>query len=236
MRLDRSRSCKVVESSIRRQPKARFVYAGGFLVGDFDPYGKETSPKHRFGAEYYRKFYGKGGVHDRRKIAQLASAVHQMCAWWDVAPRSVLDVGAGLGLWRDWYRTNHPRVKVVSTDISEHACAKYGHEHRDIATWTPSRQFDLVICHGVLQYPDDAAATSAIANLAAACRNVMYLEVPTTLDFRTIVDPDATDMDVHRRSGDWYRKRLDPYFVQAGAGLWVRRGGGVLLYELERSR
>ncbi|NBS30997.1 MAG: hypothetical protein EBS76_10885, partial [Actinobacteria bacterium] len=116
-------------------------------MGDFDPYGKEASPKHRFGAEYYRKFYGKGGVHDRRKIAQLASAVHHMCAWWDVAPRSVLDVGAGLGLWRDWYRTTHPRVKVVSTDISEHACAKYGHEHRDIATWTPSRQFDLVICN-----------------------------------------------------------------------------------------
>jgi SAM-dependent methyltransferase len=175
-------------------------------------------------------------VHDRRKIAQLASAVHGMCAWWGVAPRSVLDVGAGIGLWRDWYRDTHPRVKVVSTDVSEYACRKYGHEHHDIATWTPTRQFDLVICHGVLQYPDAASTTAAIANIAAACRHVLYLEVPTALDFRTIVDPDATDMDVHHRSGAWYRERLDEHFVQAGAGLWVRRGGGVLLYELERAR
>ena len=189
-----------------------------------------------FGADYYRRFYGKGGVHDQRKIAQLASAVHGMCAWWGVAPRSVLDVGAGLGLWRDWYCDAHPRVKVVSTDISEHACRKYGHEHRDIATWTPSRRFDLVICHGVLQYPDDDDATAAIANLAASCRHVMYLEVPTSLDFRTVVDPTATDMDVHRRSGDWYHERLDPFFQRAGAGLWIRRGGGVLLYDLEGSR
>ncbi|MDA0370950.1 MAG: class I SAM-dependent methyltransferase [Actinomycetota bacterium] len=203
---------------------------------DLDPHGEESAPDHQFGAEYYRRFYGKGGVHDRRKIAQLASAVHGMCAWWGVTPHSVLDVGAGLGLWRDWYRATHPRVKVVSTDISEHACAKYSHEHRDIASWTPSRSFDLVICHGVLQYPDDVSTTSAISNLAAACRHVLYLEVPTSLDFRTVVDPDATDMDVNHRSGKWYRERLDPYFKQAGSGLWVRRGGGVLLYELERSR
>jgi hypothetical protein len=51
-----------------------------------------------------------------------------------------------------------------------------------------------------------------------------------------VVDPDATDMNVHHRSGDWYRRRLNEYFIQAGAGLWVRKGGGVALYELERSR
>lgn len=189
-----------------------------------------------FGLAYYRRFYGKGGVHDRKRIAHLATAVHEMCAWWEVAPASVLDVGAGPGLWRDWYRANHPKVKVVSTDVSEYACKKYGHEHRDIADWRPRTAFDLVICHGVLQYPTDAAASRAIDNLAAACRHVLYLEVPTTVDFRTIVDRTATDMDVHQRSGDWYRRRLTKHFVQAGAGLWVRRGGGVLLYELERSR
>lgn len=191
---------------------------------------------HEFGRDYYRRFYGQGGVHDRRRIAHLATSVHEMCAWWEVTPKSVLDVGAGPGLWRDWYRANHPRVKVVSTDVSEYACKKYGHEHRDIAEWTPKTPFDLVICHGVLQYPDDAAATRAIENIAAACRHVLYLEVPTTTDFRTIVDRDATDMNVHHRSADWYRRRLGQHFEQAGAGLWVRRGGGVLLYELERSR
>lgn len=190
----------------------------------------------RFGADYYRRFYGRGGVHDKNSIARLASAVHGLCSWWGVSPRSVLDVGAGPGLWRDWYQREHPKVRVVSTDVSEYACTKYGHEQRDIAAWRPAKPFDLVICHGVLQYPSDTDAESAIENLAHACRHVMYLEVPTRADYRTIVDPSATDMDVHQRTGDWYRARLERHFIQAGAGLWARKGGHVLLYELERTR
>ena len=190
----------------------------------------------RFGADYYRRFYGRGGVHGRRQIASLATAVHNMCAWWGVTPRSVLDVGAGPGFWRDWYRAEHPRVRVTSVDVSEHACEKYGHELRDISEWAPAKPFDLVVCHGVLQYPDDAAATRAIDNLATACRHVLYLEVPTEADYALVVDRAATDMDVHHRSGRWYRARLGKHFVQAGAGLWVRRTGDVLLYELERTR
>lgn len=190
----------------------------------------------RFGADYYRRFYGRGGVHDKNSIARLASAVHGMCSWWGVTPRSVLDVGAGPGLWRDWYNREHPKVRVVSTDVSEYACTKFGHEQRDIATWRPNTPFDLVICHGVLQYPSDADTESAIENLAHACRHVLYLEVPTRADYRTIVDPSATDMDVHQRTGDWYRTRLERHFIQAGAGLWARKGGHVLLYELERTQ
>lgn len=189
----------------------------------------------QFTADYYKRFYGRGGVHDKKRIAQLGSAVHNMCAWWGVAPKSVLDIGAGPGLWRDWYRDNFPKVRVTSTDISEYACKKYGHQHRDISQWTPPRPFDLVICHGVLQYPDDQSVEVAIKNIAVAAKHVLYLEIPTARDFRTVIDADATDMDVHRREGDWYRSLLDPYFVQAGAGLWVRRGGNVLLYELEGS-
>jgi len=190
----------------------------------------------QFDADYYKRFYGRGGVHDKKRIAQLGSAVHNMCAWWGVAPKSVLDVGAGPGLWRDWYHENFPNVRVTSTDVSEYACKKFGHQLRDISQWTPTRAFDLVICHGVLQYPDDKAVESAVKNIAAATRHVLYLEIPTLLDFHTIVDASSTDMEVHQRPGDWYRELLDPYFVQAGAGLWVRRGGNVLLYELEGTR
>ena len=190
----------------------------------------------RFEADYYDRFYGENGVHDRAKIAHLATAVHEMCAWWEVEPTSVLDVGAGPGLWRDWYRENHPSVKVTSTDISEYACEEFGHDHRDISRWRPRGRYDLVICHGVLQYPSRPDVEAAIDNIAAACRHVLYLEVPTTSDFDSVVDIGATDMAVHRRSGDWYRRRLNQHFTQAGAGLWVRNGGGVVLYELERTR
>ncbi len=186
----------------------------------------------RFGAEYYRRFYGAGGVHDRRRIAHLASGVMGMCSWWGVRPSSVLDIGAGPGLWRDWFRKNHPSIRVTSTDVSEYACAKFGHQLRDISQWKPPRPFDLVICHGVLQYLDDAAAEQAIVHIGEATRHVLYLEVPTSHDFETIVDATATDMDVHRRSGQWYRDRLGRWFTQAGAGLWISHGS-VILYELE---
>lgn len=186
----------------------------------------------RFDAAYYRRFYGANGVHDAASIAHLAAAVHGMCAWWGVEPRSVLDVGAGPGLWRDWYREHHPSVRVTSVDVSEYACAQWGHERRDIATWRPARPSDLVICHGVLHYLADSDATSAIEHLAAATRYVLYLEAPTARDLAEVVDPERTDMDTHARSGAWYHRRLDPHFRQAGAGLWVRRDT-VPLFELE---
>lgn len=186
----------------------------------------------RFDANYYDRFYGDAGVHDHERIGHLATAVHELCAWWSVTPNSVLDVGAGVGMWRDWYRMHHPAVEVLSVDISEHACAQWGHERRDIATWAPAEPFDLVICHGVVHYLDDASADAALANLALATRYVLYLELPTAHDLAMVVDPAHTDMDVHARTGEWYRERLRPSFQQAGAGLWVRRGT-VPLYELE---
>ena len=74
-------------------------------------------------------------MHSKTQVANLATAVHALLAWWQAPVRSMLEVGAGRGHWSSWYRTHHPRVKVVSTDISAHACEKYGHEQRDISRW-----------------------------------------------------------------------------------------------------
>jgi SAM-dependent methyltransferase len=192
-----------------------------------------TARTETFGADYYDRFYGRGSVHNAEQIDKLATAVHSLLGWWGLDVRSVLDVGAGPGFWRDWYRENHPTVKVLSTDVSEFACATYGHKRADIATWSPPRKFDLVICHSVLQYPDNTATRAAINNLAAGARHFMYLEIPTSSDFDDIVDTDVTDMSVHRRSGTWYRRELDRHFRQVGGGLWLSRSSNVLMYELE---
>ena len=168
-------------------------------------------------------------------VAHLATAVHHLAAWWGLTIGSVLDVGAGKGLWRDWYRENRPSTRVTSIDVSDHACRTWGHQKRDIADWTPARPHDLVVCHSVLQYLANDRASSAIENLAAATRHLLYLEVPTSDDFAHIVDERATDMDVHRRTGRWYRTRLEPHFRQVGAGLWIRHGS-VPMYELEAAR
>jgi len=189
----------------------------------------------RFDKAYYRRFYRDAPVHDRRRIAQLAQGVLGLAGWWGLPVRSVLDVGAGPGFWRDWFATNKPGVRYRSVDVSEHACARYGHERADIATWQPARPYDLVVCQGVLQYLDDAGAASAILNLATATRHLLYLEAPTLADLQGVVDRDYTDLAVAWREGRWYRRRLRPHFVEVGAGLHVRRGAPVRFYELERA-
>lgn len=188
-----------------------------------------------FDASYYSRFYGANGAHDDVRIARLAAAVHNMCAWWGVEIESVLDVGAGIGMWRDWYRSNHPRVKVHSIDVSEHACATWGHELRNIVDWTPPTRSDLVICHSVLQYLDNADFSAAVEHLAAGTRWVLYLELPTKWDYENIVDESGTDMQVFKRSAQWYRKILGEHFVQIGAGLWTPHNG-LPMYQLEASR
>lgn len=189
----------------------------------------------RFDDRYYTRFYGKDGAHDEEKISYLATAVHNMCLWWGVDVSTVLDVGAGMGMWRDWYNTNYSNVDVHSIDVSEYACSTWNHELRNIAEWRPRKKYDLIICHSVLQYLDNDSIVRAIDNIAAATRHVMYLELPTKWDYENIVDETATDLQVYKRSAAWYRSKLTPYFQQVGAGLWVKNSG-LPMYQLEKSR
>ena len=190
----------------------------------------------KFDRSYFERYYGKQPIHTVNEIAHLATAVHEMLAWWAAPVRSVLEVGAGRGDWSNWYRTLHPTVRVTSTDVSEHSCATFGHKRRDIAQWAPKRPFDLVICTDVLQYLDDRAATRALRNLTTATRTCLYFDALTSFDAKHTVDRSKTDLNVTLRTGDWYRQRLSRGFTQAGAGLWIRKGSTVVLHELERHR
>jgi SAM-dependent methyltransferase len=192
-------------------------------------------PSHdRFDAQYYRRHYQvRDRVHSSAQVGRLASGVAGMAAWLGVEVRSVLDVGAGPGFWRAWFRRHRPSVRYLSTDFSPWACRRYGHERRDISAWRPRARFDLVVCQGVLQYLDDHGAARAVVNLAAACRGLLYLEAVTRHDLDEVVDADRTDTDIHARSGDWYREALAPHFHQLGAGLWAARSAGLHFYELE---
>ncbi|GAC1603630.1 MAG: hypothetical protein NVS4B10_16270 [Myxococcales bacterium] len=188
----------------------------------------------RFDAAYFQRFYGRRErVHGPREIAQLARGVTGLAAWLGQPIESVLDVGAGVGLWRDWFARNRPTVRYRSTDVSPYACRAYGHEQRDIARFRARERFDLIVCHGVLQYLGDADARRAIDNLAAMSRGLLYLEAITRGDLRSVCDPEATDTAVHRRTAAWYRARLRPHFQQVGAGLFASRKSFLRFYELE---
>jgi 2-polyprenyl-3-methyl-5-hydroxy-6-metoxy-1,4-benzoquinol methylase len=194
-----------------------------------------VSDADRFDAAYYRRFYGRSPVHDARRIGHLATGVFAMAAWWRVPIRSVLDVGAGKGYWSNWLRDSKPSVRYHGIDVSEHACRRYGHELADLATWRPSRRYDLVVCQSVLQYLDDRAATVAIDTLAEACRGLLVIEVPTVADRAAAIDPAGTDLDVHWRSGAWYRTRLGVHFDEIGGGIWSSQANPAVFFELERA-
>ena len=142
----------------------------------------------RFDAAYYRRYYGRRPVHTRQRIALLAEGVFSLAAWWRVPIRSVLEVGAGKGFWRDWLQSRHPRVSYHGIDASEYACRRYQHELADLATWKPPRSYDLVVCQSVLQYLDDSSGTKAIDTLADACRGLLFFDVPTIADRDNVID------------------------------------------------
>ena len=131
-----------------RRPRTGSAVGGGTVV---------VVPEQRFDAAYYRRFYGPKSVHDRRRIGRLVEGVLALAAWWHVPVRSVLDVGAGKGYWRDCLADERPSVRYHGIDVSEFACRRYGHDQADLATWRPSRTYDLVVCQSMLQYLDDRA-------------------------------------------------------------------------------
>ena len=190
----------------------------------------------RFDAAYYGRFYGRRPVHDRRRIARLGQGVTSLASWWRIPIRSVLDVGAGKGYWRDWLAEVHPTVKYHGLDASEYACRRYQHELADIAEWQPRRRYDLVVCQSVMQYLKDPAAAKAIGTLGDACRGLLLFDAPTVADRETVIDPSSTDLDGRWRTGNWYRKRLTVGFTEIGGGLWLSRECHVPFFELELAR
>src|SRR5258706_1691591 len=59
-----------------------------------------------FDAAYFERFYESRAsrVYGKAQVSHLARGVTEMIAWFGGELRDVLDVGAGTGLWRDWFR------------------------------------------------------------------------------------------------------------------------------------
>ena len=193
--------------------------------------------KASFDARYFRRYYEsrRSRVYGREQVAHLAQGVTGFVRWFGGDIEKVLDVGAGIGLWKGWFGEHLPKVRYRSLDVSAYACEKYGHERRDISRWRAREKFDLVVCQGVLPYLDDEACERAVANMAAMCRGFLYLEAITSRDLREVVDRSKTDVSVRARPASFYRRILGQHFEPLGCGLHHVKGGDKLFYELERS-
>jgi hypothetical protein len=190
----------------------------------------------RFDQGYYDRFYEskKTRVSGPEEVSHLCAGVVGMIRWFGGEIASVLDVGAGAGLWRDWFKEHLPRVRYRSIEVSDYACRRYGHERRDIVSWRANQAFDLIVCQGVLPYLSDADATRAIDNLGAMAKGFLYLEAITARDLDVVCDRDLTDTTVHARPGSFYRTRLAKHFFQVGCGLYYVKNGALHFYELEQ--
>lgn len=197
----------------------------------------KVTSKERFDRDYYERHYEstKTQVHSAKQLADLARGVTGLIQWWGGDLQTVLDVGAGTGLMRDWFRKHLPKVKYRSVEYSAYACKRYGHEQRDISTWRATQSFDLIVCQGVLPYLNDKACAQAIENLAAMSAGFLYLEAITDEDIKNVCDTDLTDTSVHPRKAAWYRRKLEPHYVQVGGGLFYAHTGPIQFYQLEHT-
>jgi hypothetical protein len=126
-----------------------------------------------------------------------------------------------------------PRASYTGVEVSEYLCRRHGWVQASVHRYESTRPFDLVICHDVLQYLPAREAAAAIRNFGRLCRGVLHFGVLTSRDWANNCDRKATDSAAHLRSGNWYRRRLAVDFVNAGSGMFVRRGALIQLWDLD---
>ena len=190
----------------------------------------------QFDAGFYRRFYlnPRTRVVTPAEMARRADLVAAFVRHGELPVKSILDVGCGLGLMREQLLRHFPKARYVGLEVSEYLCARHGWQQGLIATFEHERAFDLVICYDVLQYLDARQAGAALRNLAQLCEGVLHFGVLTQEDWELYCDKRRTDRNVYVRPASWYRRRLARAFINAGSGMFVRRGAPMHLWELDQ--
>jgi len=190
----------------------------------------------RFDAAFYRRFYvdPKTRVVTRGEMARRADLVAAFVRHGELPVRSILDVGCGLGLMRAQLQRHFPKARYTGLEVSEYLCRKHGWIRESAARFKSPQPFDLVICYDVMQYLATREAAAALRNLARLCHGVLHFGALTREDWELYCDKRRTDRNVQIRPADWYRKRLAPSFINAGTGMFVRRGAPIHLWELDQ--
>jgi trans-aconitate methyltransferase len=185
----------------------------------------------RFDAAYYRRFYEdpRTRVAAPGETRALADFVCGYLRYADLPVRSVLDMGCGMGAWKNEIARHFPAAGYTGVEYSAYLCERFGWKPGSVDEFRSRTKFDLVICQDVLQYLADRRAAKAISNLASLCAGAMYFAVLTKKDWTENCDQALTDGTGYQRGGDWYRKRLRKHFINAGGGVFFRRGAGAVI-------
>ena len=189
-----------------------------------------------FDEAYYQRYYfdKKTRVVDPGHLERLGAFVCSYLQYLRVPVRRVLDVGCGIGLWREVIARHFPEAQYHGVEYSEYLCARYGWERASVVDYRSAEPFDLVICQGVLPYLSAADLKRALHNLGVLSRGALYLEAVTREDYeRDIIDDQLTDPRLFRHRAQLYRQGLLNGYTELGGGVWLSRQADVPLFALE---
>ena len=189
-----------------------------------------------FDEAYYQRYYfdKKTKVVDPQHVEWLGAFVCSYLRYLRVPVQRVLDVGCGIGLWRDIIARHFPSASYHGVEFSEYLCQRYGWERGSVVDYQAGKPFDFVICQGVLPYLSPTDLKAALHNLGRLSHGALYVEAVTREDFaRDIVDEDITDARIFRHRAEVYRRGLSRHFQELGGGVWLSRQAEVPLFSLE---
>ncbi len=189
-----------------------------------------------FDKDYYDGFYGRRRprIADKREAALLGDLVCAYLSYLGQPVRSVLDIGCGIGLWRDVIARHFPKARYHGVEVSKYLCDTYNWQLGSVVDFRPRRMFDFVICKDVVQYLPAREAATAISNLARLSRGALYFNVLTKEDWEENCDQAQTNGEVYQRNGIWYRRILRRRFLNLGGGLFLNRRSPTVVWELEK--
>ena len=189
-----------------------------------------------FDEAYYQRYYfnKKTSVVDPAHVQNLGAFVSSYVKYLRVPVRRVLDLGCGIGLWRDVVAQHFPQAAFHGVEISDYLCGRFGWERGSVLDYRASAPFDLVICQGVLPYLSAGDAYTAMRNLGRLCQGALYVEAITREDCdHKLVDESLTDPQMHQHPASLYRRSLSHDFKELGGGLWLSRSSDVPVFALE---
>ena len=197
-----------------------------------------SADKSLFDEAYYQRYYfdKKTSVVDPEHVQRLGAFVCSYLQFIRVPVRRVLDVGCGIGLWRDVVKRHYPHAEFHGVEYSEYLCGRFGWERGSVVDYKASSPFDLVICQGVLPYLSAADAKLAMHNLARLSCGALYVEAVAREDWEMdIVDDELTDPRLFKHRAQLYRQGLADGFTELGGGVWLSHKSDLPLFALERA-
>ena len=189
-----------------------------------------------FDEAYYQRYYfdKKTSVIDPEHAERLGAFVCSYLKYLRVPVLRVLDVGCGIGLWRETVARHFPEASYHGVEFSEYLCARFGWERGSVVDYSAGQPFDLVICQGVLSYLSPPDLKRALHNLARLSQGALYVEAATREDYeRDVIDDELADPRLFRHRAELYRRGLQQGFTDLGGGVWLSRKAEVPLFELE---